>query len=144
MATIASFAENSNILLTPDQTRTILRPFIPKNESQVINIISRAMALPEDSVINRLKAVLNDFSSHHENIETVFLEHYEMVRSCLFTDLQPSKERKLLIGSHFISEYFFESAALFNPSIVPHSDQSNLPQGSSEPVNDFGTLDERI
>jgi len=130
MVTIASFAENSNILLTPDCTRIILRPFIPKSESQVINIISRVMALPEDSVRNRLKAVLNDFSDHHENIESVFLEHYEMVHSHLFTDLQLSKERKLLIGSYFTSEYSFESAALFNPSIVPHPDQSDLPLGT--------------
>jgi len=130
MATIASFAENSKILLSPDQTRIIQRPFIPRNESQAVNIISRVMALPEEAVRNRLNKVLNDFSSRYENIETIFLEHYEIIRLFLFTDLQPSKERKLLIGSYFTGEYTFESAALFNPSIVPHPDQSNLPQGT--------------
>ena len=33
----------------------------------------------------------------------------------------------MLIGSYFVSEYSLESAALFNPSIVPHPDQSGVP-----------------
>ena len=36
----------------------------------------------------------------------------------------------MLIGAHFTHEYSPESAALFNPSIVPHPDQSGLPQGA--------------
>lgn len=130
MTNITSFAKKSNIFLTPDQNRIILRPFIPRNESQIRNIISRIMSLSEEVVITQLNKVLTDFSKYHKDIETVFLEHYEIVHPFLFTDLQPSKERKLLIGSYFTSEYTFESAALFNPSIVPHPDQSNLPQGS--------------
>jgi len=35
-----------------------------------------------------------------------------------------------LIGAYFTHEYSFEAAALFNPSIVPHPDQSDLPDGS--------------
>lgn len=46
------------------------------------------------------------------------------------SDVLPSRERRCLIGSFFLSEYSFESAALFNPSIVPHPDQSGLPPGS--------------
>jgi hypothetical protein len=41
-----------------------------------------------------------------------------------------SEERRLLIGSYFLAEYSLESAALFNPSIVPHPDQSGLPPGA--------------
>ena len=35
-----------------------------------------------------------------------------------------------MIGSYFLAEYSLESAALFNPSIVPHPDQSGLPAGA--------------
>jgi predicted GH43/DUF377 family glycosyl hydrolase len=35
-----------------------------------------------------------------------------------------------LIGSYFLAEYSLESAALFNPSIVPHPDQTGLPTGA--------------
>jgi predicted GH43/DUF377 family glycosyl hydrolase len=44
-------------------------------------------------------------------------------------DAPISDERKLLIGAYFTQEYSLESAAIFNPSIVPHPDQSNLKQG---------------
>ena len=35
-----------------------------------------------------------------------------------------------MIGSYFLAEYSLESAALFNPSIVPHPDQTGLPSGA--------------
>ncbi len=41
-----------------------------------------------------------------------------------------SEQRRLLIGSYFLAEYSLESAALFNPSIVPHPDQSDLAPGA--------------
>ncbi|MGH9785528.1 MAG: glycoside hydrolase family 130 protein, partial [Terriglobia bacterium] len=41
-----------------------------------------------------------------------------------------SQKRRLLIGSYFLAEYSLESAALFNPSIVPHPDQTDLPAGA--------------
>ena len=41
-----------------------------------------------------------------------------------------SEQRRLLIGSYFLAEYSLESAALFNPSIVPHPDQTDLPTGA--------------
>ena len=41
-----------------------------------------------------------------------------------------SEPRRLLIGSYFLAEYSLESAALFNPSIVPHPDQTGVPPGA--------------
>ena len=41
-----------------------------------------------------------------------------------------SEERELLLGGYFTHEFSLEAAALFNPSIVPHPDQSGLPPGS--------------
>ena len=35
-----------------------------------------------------------------------------------------------MIGSYFLAEYSLESAALFNPSIVHHPDQTGLPEGA--------------
>jgi len=37
----------------------------------------------------------------------------------------------LLIGAYFTMEYAFESAALFNPSMVPARDQAGVPSGST-------------
>jgi hypothetical protein len=40
-----------------------------------------------------------------------------------------SKDQRQLIGAYFLNEYSFEASALFNPSIVPHPDQSDAPKG---------------
>ena len=40
------------------------------------------------------------------------------------------KSRQLFIVSLFICEYALESTTLFNPSIVPHPDQSGLARGA--------------
>src|SRR5208283_3274837 len=41
-----------------------------------------------------------------------------------------SHNRRLLVGSYLTAEYSIESAALFNPSIVPHHNQRNIPDGA--------------
>jgi hypothetical protein len=40
-----------------------------------------------------------------------------------------TKEQRRLVGAYFLHEYSFEAAALFNPSIVDHPDQSAAPPG---------------
>lgn len=118
------------IRIAPDPSRVLIRPFIPKNENRVMKIISRVLALPEESVRRQINAVMEEFSGRHMDISRILERHFELVRPFMFTDLELSYERKLLIGSMFTSEYALECAALFNPSIVPHPDQSGLPEGS--------------
>ena len=48
----------------------------------------------------------------------------------MLTDTPLSESRQLLLGAYFTQEYALESAALFNPSMVWHPDQSNLAAGS--------------
>ena len=50
------------------------------------------------------------------------LERFDQVRDLVMADEGISEQRQLLIGSYFVCEYSLESAALFNPSIVPHPD----------------------
>jgi predicted GH43/DUF377 family glycosyl hydrolase len=71
-----------------------------------------------------------EFSRRHQHIHKSFLERFEQVRDLVMTDEVISEQRQLLIGSYFVCEYSLESAALFNPSIVPHPDQSDLPPGA--------------
>ena len=117
-------------ILKPDQSRVLLRPFSPGNPQQVGRIISRIMSLPEDLVGPLLDEVSAEFSRRHQQIRKVFLERFEQVSGLLVTDETLSEQRRLLIGSYFLAEYSLESAALFNPSIVPHPDQTDLPSGA--------------
>ncbi len=89
--------------------------------------MTRILALPETEVLPLLDQVLADFSTRHENIDEVFCERFHQVRTLLSLDGNLSEPRKRLIGSYFVCEYSLESAALFNPSIVPHPDQSGVP-----------------
>ena len=116
--------------LRPNQSRVLLRPFYPGDANRAMRIIARVMALPEDRIAPVLEDLSTDFSSRHHHIVMAFLRRFEEVRSLLPPDARPSEQRKLLIGSYFLSEFSLESAALFNPSIVPHPDQSNLPPHS--------------
>lgn len=115
-------------ILNPDQARVLLRPFTPGDSERVASIISRVMELTEDQVRELLAEVTTDFSQRHQNIRTVFLERFEQVRQMRHQNV--SESRRLVIGSYFLAEYSLESAALFNPSMVPHVDQTGLADGS--------------
>ena len=117
-------------ILKPDQSRVLLRPFSPGDPQRVGRIIARIMSLPEDRVGPLLDEVSAEFSQRHQQIRTLFLERFAQVRELLVTDEELSEQRRLLIGSYFLAEYSLESAALFNPSIVPHPDQTDLPSGA--------------
>src|SRR5438132_6977165 len=117
-------------ILKPDPSRVLLRPFSPGKLERVARIIARIMALPEDRVGPLLDEVSAEFSQRHQQIRNLFLERFEQVRELLLTDEELSEQRRLLIGSYFLAEYSLESAALFNPSIVPHPDQTDLPPGA--------------
>ena len=88
------------------------------------------MAVPEDRVGALLDQICGDFSRRHQQLDDVFLERFEKVRESLAVDQELTEKRRLLIGSYFLAEYSLESAALFNPSIVPHPDQTGLPAGA--------------
>ena len=116
--------------LVPESARVILRPFIPASTQRITTIIGRALALSEEETVRDLNAVLKDFDARHVDIESPLLANFEKVVPYLFTQRPLSKERKLLIGALFSGEYALESAALFNPSMVPHPDQDGVPEGA--------------
>ena len=122
--------KRTTTILKPDQTRVLLRPFAPGESERMGRIIARIMSLPEDQVGLVLDEVSAEFSQRHQQIRELFLERFEQVRELLLTNGELSEQRRLLIGSYFLAEYSLESAALFNPSIVPHPDQSELPSGA--------------
>ncbi|HEV2729803.1 MAG TPA: hypothetical protein VGV15_07200, partial [Terriglobales bacterium] len=117
-------------ILRPDQSRVLLRPFNLEDPQRASRIIARIMSLPVNRVGPILNEVTAEFSQRHQQIHKSFLERFEQVRDLLLTDEEISEKRQLLIGSYFVCEFSLESAALFNPSIVPHPDQSDLPPGA--------------
>src|SRR6185312_1994397 len=117
-------------VLTPNQSRVLLRPFNSGDPQRIGRIIGRIMSLPEEQIEPLLSEVSAEFSQRHYEIRKLFLERFEVIRKLVSTDGEISEQRQLLIGSYFLAEYSLESAALFNPSIVPHPDQTGLPPGA--------------
>ncbi len=117
------------IMLTPDSSRVVIRQFIPANPDRLNAILERALALSEEGVEAELVEVHKDFESRHYDIEALLMEQYAKVQSLISTQRPLTLSRELLIGALFSGEYSLESAALFNPSIVPHPDQRGVPEG---------------
>jgi predicted GH43/DUF377 family glycosyl hydrolase len=119
----------TGIVLKPDPSRVLFRPFTPVGDERPLRLLARVLALPEPETVEMLTQVLAEFKTRHQRLLDYFLERFESVRHLLPTDQQLSQDRKLLIGAYFTHEYSLEAAALFNPSIVPHPDQTGLPEG---------------
>jgi len=113
-----------------DTSRVITCLHIPEEGYRISKIIQRIMNLSETAAKKLITQIMADFSGRHEDIEHIFERHLNEVKDYLPRNAIPSDVQKALIGAYFTKEYSIESAALFNPSIVPHPDQSHLKKGS--------------
>jgi predicted GH43/DUF377 family glycosyl hydrolase len=119
----------TGVSFRPDSSRVLIRPFISADPARVVNIIGRALSLTEEETEDYLAEVTAEFASRHSDIRAIWRSHFERVKSQVFSSRPLSETRQLYIGALFSGEYAMESAALFNPSIVPHPDQSGLAEG---------------
>src|SRR2546423_7226906 len=117
------------IVLRPNQSRVLLRPYNHGDAPRCAGIVARILALPEIEVAPLLNEVLAEFSPRHPQIDDVFCERFEELGRLIPIGGDISDARKRLIGSYFLCEYSLESAALFNPSILPHPDPTRVPRG---------------
>ena len=125
-----ALVQRTSVVLHPDRTRVLLRPFLLPNEPRARTICAQVMALPEGEVHALWEQVQTEFSERHAKTLEFLRRRFEQARPCLRTDGPLSEEQQLLLGAYFSQEYSLEAAALFNPSIVPHPDQSDLPPGT--------------
>ena len=123
-------AIRTKIVIKPDYKRVLYRPFTIASEERIIKIIGRILTLSEKEVHKELKQVMKEFEERHQRLLSFYLNRFEQMKKYLLTDQLLSDERKLLVGAYFTQEYSLESAALFNPSMIWHPDQSDLPEGS--------------
>jgi predicted GH43/DUF377 family glycosyl hydrolase len=122
--------KRTGVVLKPNCARVLFRPFDQQDPNRSTRIVGRVMELSEADVDTLLAQVLTEFRGRHHRLMRFFLDRFESVKQHLLTDRPLSENRKLLIGSYFTQEYSIESAALFNPSVVWHPDQGNVPPGS--------------
>ncbi len=98
--------------------------------NRVRNIVKRVKKLSNEEVETCFQKLMKDFANRHRHIEKTFLHHYKRIQDQYGKSLEDfSHTKKLLMGAFFTKEYSIQAAALFNPSIVPHPDQTNLKTG---------------
>ena len=113
-----------------DDTRVIARFFDPGGDARTHAIVDRVMTLSDCQVSAALTRTLQRYNRRHRDIGDVLLEHYGRLAREHRLPAGIDKARQLLIGAYFTMEYSVESAALFNPSIVPAPNQDDLPPGA--------------
>jgi len=96
---------------------------------RIPGIISRVLLLSDERAVELLKSVYFNFSDRHKDIAGVFNENFEKISQYVPDGQKISPTKKELIGAYFTMEYSIESAALFNPSIVPHPNQEGVAPG---------------
>jgi predicted GH43/DUF377 family glycosyl hydrolase len=134
----ATFLHRQALYLRPDTARVIVRSFKPATEPRDLNptdktranhIVERVLALDPEVAASLLADVLENFRGRHRNLLETFEARADVMEQALAAHGIFSKIQRQLIGAYFLNEYSFEASALFNPSIVPHPDQSDAPQG---------------
>ena len=97
--------------------------------TRVNRIVERVLSLSPAQAKEQLARVLENFDVRHRNLLATFALRATELDDYLAAHAPYSNVQRRLIGAYFMHEYSFEAAALFNPSIVPHPDQSGLPAG---------------
>jgi predicted GH43/DUF377 family glycosyl hydrolase len=122
--------KRTDVLIKPNNARVLVRPFEFADSQRAFRIVARVMSLTDDEVSRLVADLFTEFHGRHQKARQFILHRFEYAQQYLLTDAPVSENRQLLIGAYFTQEYALESAALFNPSMVWHPDQSAMPPGS--------------
>ena len=132
------FLNRQALYLRPDPARVVVRPYKPATEPRDLNptdksranhIVDRVLALDPATAAAQLAEVLENFQGRHRNLIDTFEARAVEMEDAFVPHASFTKEQRRLVGAYFLHEYSFEAAALFNPSIVAHPDQSDAPAG---------------
>ncbi|MBI0476641.1 glycosidase [Sphingomonas sp. MA1305] len=123
----ADVFQTLDIELKPDPARTVIRPFSfdypapfaegrPTRVEEVADRLMRLDPTMRDRMLTRLQEAMRP---RHRDADGIFLRRFKEVRDRIDACAQMTEARdRLLFGAYLSQEYAFESAALFNPSIV--------------------------
>ena len=122
--------------LSADPARVVTQLFVPgqegfeHQESRAGVVLARILRLSESDVLSALDDVITRFDRRHRDLADIFRRHAGELTDRLDPETELSEDRMMLLGAVFTSEYAIEGAALCNPSIVVHPDQTGVASGS--------------
>ncbi len=130
-----AMVRRGSLVLHADPTRVLAKLFLPGQEtlanglSRADAVLNRVLAMTEEQADQTLSEVLRLHGDRHAGLRGILEDHFTEIAHRLSPDTEVPRDRRALIGSYFTQEYALEAAALFNPSMVAHPDQSGLLPG---------------
>ncbi|MGQ0661680.1 glycoside hydrolase family 130 protein [Sphingosinicella sp.] len=129
---------HDELRLRAEPGRVVVRPFHlawnvqSGDRNRTAALVAQVREMDMRTARSELALVMRDFESRHWQTEKIFLARYEELEDQLgFDGRAIRREKKLLIGAYFCHEYSYSAAALMNPSVVRHPDQSGLSHGAA-------------
>ena len=115
------------LMLEPNPARTVIRPFdfgypaafVAERGDRRLVVAKRVMDLDGARQAWIVATMLDAMRLRHRNIEATLMRRYDELDDDI-RKLPANDAQKLLLGAYFSQEFAFESAALFNPSIIPN------------------------
>jgi predicted GH43/DUF377 family glycosyl hydrolase len=137
--------------LTANASCVVLRPFSissePRGTAQGLmtraeRIVTAVLALSPEECRKQLEGVDRDFFGRHWQTHAIFLERFRKIRGLIGNLRDVGEDQAKLIGAYFTHEYSYAAAAVMNPSIVPHPDQSGVREGAIRFIMSLRTVGE--
>lgn len=126
-----------DVVLKPDPSRTVVRPFEPgypqgfdKGRTRTDETVALILGLDEEELHRQLTGVTASLDANHRDVDATLLRRFGELAGRIPAADGITPEQQRLIGAYFSQEYAYEAAALFNPSAVLHPDQSGLADGT--------------
>lgn len=120
----------TSVRFTASPERVITQYLFLPGPNRLQSLCDRVAGLSEAEAETLLNETKRSFDNRHRHLETTFQKHFNQTEQYSGKELAFSPTRQLLLGAYLTKEYSTQSAALFNPSIVLHPDQSGLEEGS--------------
>lgn len=133
-----SVLDHHDLILRPDPSRTVVRPFeleYPgrfrvEGHPRAQAIVDRILTLDEASLESELQLLTHSLDERHRDVDDMLRRRFDEVARLLPGQIAVNDPQRRLIGAYFSEEFSFEAAALFNPSAVAAPDQSGVPEGA--------------
>ncbi len=138
-----------SLRLHADPSRVVVRPFhlawqaSGLDQSRSARLVAEVVEMDDRQAAKQLRAVLKDFEPRHWQVRRVFMSRFEEIDAQLDEPLGDIGDTKRqLIGAYFCHEYSYAAAAIMNPSVVAHYDQTGMPEGSIRFIMSLRTVGE--
>ena len=129
--------KHADIVLRPDPARTVIRPFSPEypdpyklpGRTRRQEIVDRILGFDAAAIKMQSDSVREALQIDNGDVDALLDRRFAEIADTIPEAAGSDTAHRRLIAAYLCEEYAFEAAALFNPSVVLHPDQSGVAPG---------------